>query len=138
MKKMLTLLLALTSLNTVNGSLAAPMPQAVVVADSSTGSPMGYGHLLTESAWQGLALPAEVMAALGDFRQMTLTVQDLPDNVHVSLRPARNAGLVGLSVSRTDRRLAVHQLAKLTLTNSLSGYSYTVQTLVAGDERPEK
>lgn len=138
MKKMLTIVLTLTALNAMNGSLAAPTPQAVVVADFSGGGPMGYGHLLTESAWQGLELPAEVMLALGDSRQMTLTVQDLPDNVHVGLRPARSAGLIGLSVSRTDRRLAVHQVGKLTLTNPLSGYSYTVQALIAGDERPEK
>lgn len=138
MKKMLTILLTLTALNTMNASLAAPTPQAVVVADSGEGIPLGYGHLLTESAWQGLELPAEVMLALGDSRQMTLTVEDLPSNVKVALRPARSAGLIGLSVSRTDRRLAVHQVGKLTLTNSQSGYSYTVQALIAGDERPEK
>ena len=138
MKKMLTILLTLTALNVMNESLAAPTPQAVVVADSSGGVPTGYGHLQTESAWQGLELPDEVMLALGDSRLMTLTVEDLPSNVKVALRPARTAGLIGLSVSRTDRRLAVHQMGQLTLTNPLSGYSYTVQALITGDERPEK
>ena len=142
MKKMLIVLLTLSALNTLNTGLAASVPQAVVIADSGKGEPLGeplfYSHLLTECAWQGLALPAETMAALGDPARITLTTQDLPDNVHVSLRSVRTTGVVGLSVSRTDRTQAVHQTGRLTLTNPASGYIYTVQALIIGDARAEK
>lgn len=138
MKKLLTILLTLSALNAVNTGLAAPVPQAVVISDSRSGNALGYDWLLTESAWQGLALPAEVMLALGDPGRMTLAVADLPAHVTVALRPAHDSGLIGLSVSRADRRLAVHQTGKLTLTNPLSGYSYSVQAMVVGQERPEK
>ncbi|CAM3684085.1 hypothetical protein [Deinococcus frigens] len=138
MKKMLTALLTLTALSAATIALATPTPQAVVMSDSRSDDFLGYDVLYTECAWQGLALPAEARAALGEPGRIKLTVENLPANVQVALRPARNAGLIGLRVSRTDRRLPVHQVGKLTLTNPLSGYSYTVQALIAGDERPEK
>lgn len=144
MKKMLTVLLTLSALNAVNGGLAAPGPQAVpvsqavVVADSGRGDALGYECLYTESAWQGLALPAEVMMALGDPGKITLKVDGLPANVSVALRPARDMNFVGLKVSRSDRTQGVRQSAGLTLGNPLTGYSYTVQAMIVGDQRPEK
>ena len=138
MKKMLSVLLILTALNGMNTGLAATMPLATVVANSSTGDVLVYDCLYTESAWQGVALPREVMMALGDARQMVLTVGDLPGNVTVSVRPSHAAGVIGLKVSRKDKTQAVHQMGTLTLSNPATGYSYAVQALVIGQERAEK
>ncbi len=138
MKKMLSVLLILTALNGMNTGLAATMPLATVVANSSTGDVLVYDGLYTESAWQGVALPGEVMMALGDARQMVLTVGDLPGNVTVSVRPSHAAGVIGLKVSRKDKTQAVHQMGTLTLSNPATGYSYAVQALVIGQERAEK
>lgn len=138
MKKMLTVLLTLTALNGMNTGIAAAVPLATVVANAGGGDALGYDCLYTESAWQGVALSDEVMLALGDPRRMVLTVEDLPSNVKVSLRPSHAAGVVGLKISRDDRREAVRQTGRFTLTNPSSGYSYTVQAMVVGEERPEK
>ena len=138
MEKMLSILLALTALNGMNTVVAATMPLATVVANSRTGDGLGYDHLNTECAWQGVALPAEVMMALGDARKMVLTVGDLPGNVTVSLRPSHAEGVIGLKVSRSDKTQAVHQMGTLTLSNPATGYSYAVQALVIGQERAEK
>ncbi len=138
MKKTLCVLLTLTALNAMNTGVAATMPLATVVANSSTGDGLGYDHLNTECAWQGVALPAEVMMALGDARTMVLTVGDLPGNVTVSLRPSHAAGVIGLKVSRSDKTQAVHQMGTLTLSNPTTGYSYAVQAMVDGQERSAK
>ncbi|MBB6018174.1 hypothetical protein ACFP9V_26065 [Deinococcus radiopugnans] len=138
MKKRLCVLLTLTALNGMNPGLAATMPLATVVANSSTGDVLVYDGLYTESAWQGVALPPEVMMALGDPRKMGLTAGDLPSNVTVSVRPSHAAGVVGLKVSRKDKTQAVHQMGTLTLSNPATGYSYAVQALVIGQERSAK
>ncbi|QLG12826.1 hypothetical protein HLB42_18165 (plasmid) [Deinococcus sp. D7000] len=57
MKKRLCVLLTLTALNGMNPGLAATMPLATVVANSSTEDVLVYDGLYTESAWQGVALP---------------------------------------------------------------------------------
>ncbi|GGL82881.1 hypothetical protein GCM10010840_20800 [Deinococcus aerolatus] len=138
MKKMLTVLLTLTALNGMYAVVAVPLPLATVVANADGGDVLRYDSLYTESNWQGVALPPEVMFALGDPRQMVLTVEDLPSNVKASLRPSHAAGVVGLKISRDDRRQAVRQTGRFTLTNPASGYSYTVQAMVVGEEQPEK
>lgn len=136
--KALTALLTLAALAPVSAALTAPTPLATIQLDSRWDDSLGYDALYTECAWQGLALPAEARAALGDPARITLTAEDLPDHVQVALRPARNSGLIGLSVSRTDQTRSVHQMGRLTLSNPQTGYSYTVQALIVGDERAKK
>ncbi|GGM13261.1 hypothetical protein [Deinococcus aerophilus] len=138
MKKMLILLLALTTLNGMNSSLADSVPQAVVVANTRDGDALVYEQLYTECAWQGLALPVEVMAALGDPHRLVVKAEDLPSNVKVSLRPGKTEGVVGLKITRTDRMQDVRQMGRLILTNPATGYSYTVQAMVVGLEQAEK
>ena len=138
MKKMLTVLLTLSALSGMNTGLADSVPWASVVGNSGSGDMLGYDQLNTECAWQGLKLSDEVMAALGDPRRLVLTVEDLPGHVKASLRPSHAAGVVGLKLSRDDQRLAVRQVGRFTLTNPVSGYSYTARAMVVGEERPDK
>ncbi|MFK7603466.1 hypothetical protein ACI3L1_14775 [Deinococcus sp. SM5_A1] len=136
MKKILTVLLTLTVLNGMNTSLADSVPWGAVVANSRGGDMLGYDHLNTECAWQGLALPDDVMASLGDPQKMGVMLEDLPANVKVSLRPGRTGGIVGLKVTRTDKTQAIRQVGRIILTNPASGYSYTVRAMIMGIEVP--
>ncbi|GGL87731.1 hypothetical protein GCM10010840_27160 [Deinococcus aerolatus] len=134
MKKILTMLLTLTAMSGMNTSFAESVPWAVVVANTRGADTLTYDHLSTECAWQGLALPDDVLTALGDPRQIVVKVGDLPENVKVSVRPGRTDGVVGLKITRTDKSQAVRQMGRIILTNPATGYSYTVQAMVVGME----
>ncbi len=138
MKNRLTVLLTVSALNLMSFCLADSVPWAAVVANARNGDAMAYDQLYTECAWQGLALSDEVMTALGDPQRVVLKVADLPSNVTVSVRPGHTGNVIGLKITRKDKTEAIHQVGRFTLTNPVSGYSYTVQAMIAGSERPAK
>ncbi|GAA4018804.1 hypothetical protein GCM10022631_34900 [Deinococcus rubellus] len=118
-------------------SAAAPtsaFPPPAIVSGGST--PVGEHALYTESNWERISLPAEALSKLGNLRAVRLTTQHLPSNVHVAL--SLNSGpinTIGLNIWRGTKTEGVYQNGLFTLTNPLTGASYTFEKMVIGSAR---
>ena len=106
----------------------------VIRADALPG--VGDNQLSTETAWQRVQLPPQALGQLGDLRRVELRVQDLPDNLSVTLNPHSGpAGTIGVDVQRRSRAVAVHQIGTFTLLNPSTGASYVFRLMVTGASR---
>ena len=126
------LTLALTSAAVLPAQASAatlPTPRIVSVTKSQT---LDYDTLYTEADWQRVQLPDEALSRLGDLSALRLSC-DLPANVKVVLSTKSGpSGTVGLKITRTDSKRTVRQMGRFTLTNPVTGASYTFAAMVTG------
>ncbi|PNY79724.1 hypothetical protein CVO96_17370 [Deinococcus koreensis] len=94
---------------------------------------MSYDTLYTESNWQRIELPGEVISQLGNLRTLQLEVKNLPANVKIKLSTKSGPlNTIGLEVSRTNKAIRVRQPGLFVLTNPDTRRSFSFQLMVTG------
>lgn len=108
------------------------IPTLPIVSGDGASS-LNYDTLYTESNWQRIELPGEVISQLGNLRALQLEVKNLPANVKIKLSTKSGPlNTIGLEVSRTSKAIRVHQPGLFVLTNPATGRSFSFQLMVTG------